>query len=456
MFGTLRPHRCTLSEGDHDRYRSFYCGLCHTLGAHHGTLSRATLSRDAVFVALLADGLAPDAVATQQRRCPLTPFRAREVASPGGAPMRMAAHVQILLADQWLADREADGQLTARVVRPLAAPAAERARAGALELGLAADRLRGFEERQLAAETPGISDPRQAAEPTAQALAVVLGSLGGDGPSGAGATLRRLGRAVGRVIYLNDALEDLRKDTLRGEFNPCLSRSRRHGRLMPSATRVRAARRLLDRELAVLPRLLGRLPLRRNRTILRNILCDQLRGRALRAGRAAVQWTSRGGQDQLIEWRARPRLLRAAVVLLTVTLSAWGWAREAGAAVLRSATTAVGGGARGRGSAEPLEFRPLERHTDSLCQRLGDRIVEFIQDCCDVGSDFCDAARDGCTGCCGVCDECERLCDGCSDACGDCTDSCDSCCQGCDSCCDGCDDCGNCCNDCDGCCNDCG
>jgi hypothetical protein len=225
---------------------------------------------------------------------------------------------------------------------------------------------------------------------------------------------------------------------------------------MPSPTRVRAARRLLERELSMLPRLLDRLPLQRNRAILRNILCDQLRGRALRAGRTAVQWTSRAGHDQLVQWRARPRLLRAAVVLLTVTLSTWGWAREASAAVLRAATTALSRASHRGGALEPTEVRPPLRHSDNLCQRLGDRIVEFIQDCCDVGSDCCDTARDSCTGCCGICDECEHCCDGCSDTCGDCTDSCDSCGQGCDSCCDGCDDCGNCCNDCDGCCNDCG
>jgi len=453
VFGTLKPHRCSLEPATHDRYRSFYCGLCHALATHHGQLSRATLSRDAVFVALLADALAETPAAVDHRRCPLTMMRAKPVPAASGTPMRMAAHVQVLLADQWLADRAADGRLPARAMRSLAAPAADRARRDARRLGLPADRLEGFEDRQTDAELPGVSGPAEAAEPTAQALDVVLGSLAGAAPAARG-TLRRLGRAIGRVIYLTDALEDLRRDFLRGEFNPCLAHRRVHGRLMPSSTRVRAARRLLGRELAALPRLLGRLPLRRHRDLLHNILCDQLRGRALRAGRAAAQWTSRAGHEELLHWRARPRLLRAAVVLLTATLGVWGFTRQAAAAVFHIGTRTLGRVTPGR--EVPAEAPLPLPQADSLCQRLGDRIVEFIRECCDIVGDCCESAVDGCSGCCGLCEECERACNGCTDSCEDCCDSCDSCGNDCGSCCDGCDDCGNCCNDCDGCCSDCG
>ena len=454
MFGTLKPHRCTLDPATHESYRAFYCGLCHALATHHGQLSRATLSRDAVFVALLADALSPEPADSQRRRCPLTMMRARPVPTAEGVPMRIAAHVQVLLADQWLADRAADGRVPARVLRPLAAPAAARARRGAAEIGLPADRLVGFEDRQTAVEVPGVTGPGEAAEPTALALDVILGSLAAaDAPDSRGA-LRRLGRAIGRVIYLTDALEDLRRDHLRGEFNPCLSHSRAHGQPMPSATRVRAARRLLARELAVLPRLLNRLPLQRHRDLLRNILCDQLRGRALRAGRVATQWTSRSAHDELLHWRARPRLVRAAVILLTATLGVWGFTRQAAAAVFHMATRTVGRATPGRLElAEPPWPVP---HADSPCQRLGDRIVEFIRDCCDIIGDCFESAVDGCSGCCGLCEECQKACNGCTDSCDDCCNSCDSCGDDCGSCCDGCDDCGNCCNDCDGCCNDCG
>ena len=223
---------------------------------------------------------------------------------------------------------------------------------------------------------------------------MVLGSLAGAAPAARG-TLRRLGRAIGRVIYLTDALEDLRRDFLRGEFNPCLAHRRVHGRLMPSSTRVRAARRLLGRELAALPRLLGRLPLRRHRDLLHNILCDQLRGRALRAGRAAAQWTSRAGHEELLHWRARPRLLRAAVVLLTATLGVWGFTRQAAAAVFHIGTRTLGRVTPGR--EVPAEAPLPLPQADSLCQRLGDRIVEFIRECCDIVGDCCESAVDGCS-----------------------------------------------------------
>ena len=105
MFGTLKPHACRLGCDRAHEYQQFYCGLCKSLGDHFGTLTRALLNYDAVFLALVADGLVETAAATDRCRCPLLPVTFRPTVSPDSPAMRYAAAMQMLLSDQWLADR---------------------------------------------------------------------------------------------------------------------------------------------------------------------------------------------------------------------------------------------------------------------------------------------------------------------------------------------------------------
>ncbi|MCB9640658.1 MAG: hypothetical protein H6727_17315, partial [Myxococcales bacterium] len=230
MFGTLRPHNCTLPTEQQKAHRRFYCGLCKTLGDEYSQLSRATLNFDAVFIALLGDALAQEAAPQGSCRCPMIPIQHRETIDPNSPAMRYAAAVQMLLADQWVADHLVEGKALAKLARPLLQKPVQKAHEILQDLRIDLSALHGFEHKQAAQEVLGQTHPLQASFPTEEALAIVftqLAALPSSHPNAQTpenkAALAQLGRAIGRVIYLTDALDDLRDDFLRNKFNPCLT-----------------------------------------------------------------------------------------------------------------------------------------------------------------------------------------------------------------------------------------
>jgi len=513
VFGTLNPHRCTLADDEYHHYRTYYCGLCQSLGRSAGPLARAALSRDAVLLAIVADGLAEEPSAPDRCRCPIMPLARRDSRSPDSAAMGFASGMQLLLGDQKLADRAMDGRRSAKLARRVVAGPVARARTTLVEMGIPVDRLEGFEERQAAVERCETVTPRAAAEPTAEALALVFGSIA-DLPTSspeartaeARDDLRDLGRALGRAIYLIDALEDLERDRRRGEFNPCLI-SGPDG-VAISRPRLRSCCRILDEDLALLRERVDRLPWRRNRTLVDNILADRLRSTAARAAAEARAVACPGAPRPAPRAVSGPIWVRAAAAITVAAIAVAGWAPSAAAAVGGArrgllgwlarvvvgaagalgnrldpqADGKTGGGSRrrsrrkdedededtgpgkdeaadgggeeveGQGSGEPAEA--AGSGADEVPEGDGTGGGADGVSPGESFGDLCDACGESCN-CCGSCG------DSCSGMCNDCG-SCDKVCEGwCDSCCDECCDCDQCCNECGGCdqccdgCNDC-
>ena len=74
MFGTLKPHHCSLSKEQQTQHMRYYCGLCQILGHHSGQIYRALVSHDTVFLAILFDALVEQPATESQCRCPIVTF----------------------------------------------------------------------------------------------------------------------------------------------------------------------------------------------------------------------------------------------------------------------------------------------------------------------------------------------------------------------------------------------
>lgn len=466
MFGTLRPHRCSLNTTDRDRHGRLYCGLCRTLGEDHGQLTRGLLSFDAVLVAAVADGLQATSAADARTRCPMLPVVHRPTLHHEAVPLRYAAAVQVLLADQWVADRAVDGQPVARWVRPLGSNKVTGARAILHDLNTPLDALDGFELTQKATETPGTTTPAEALVPTRDALRLVFGTmvnLPGSVPLSAEEQrlLEDLGGAVGSIVYLVDALEDLPRDLLRKAFNPCI------GPDGACPDRVEAACTLLEGALAQANSAIEALPLARNRALLKNTLVDTQGKRARRAMATARRQVS----PLPVPANAPPgnpldRIILAAMALFTV------WMGVAPQAFAQAGKAGKSGQAEEPDTGTPPEPEPttgggidLEGIWDFL-DSIREAAVEFAR--VIAGWIFCLADLPGlvdrvCTAlaqCIGNCVEtsCEictgtcQICQGCEEGCQDCG-SCFKCCEGpdCSGCGKPCQDCGQCCQGCEGC-----
>ena len=309
MFGTLKPRSCGPAV-DKALWQRFYCGLCQGNGEAHGQLYRVLHSHDAVLIALLADALQGEAAGPDRVRCPMMPLLHRDTASPQSPALRYAVAVQLLLADQWVADKAEEGGSLARWGRPVLSGGVERAWAEVAALGLDLSALRGFEGRQAALErrSPG---PREAATPTAEALALGFGAIARLPGSVAGVSteaMARLGSAVGAAIYLIDALDDLAADQAEGAFNPCLV----GGAVVPE--RLREADRALTAALVEIKQTLTELPLQRHRSLVGAVLVEGLGAQAAAARKTLRAFAPAGAVfPPLTEKVAGVRILGAVV-----------------------------------------------------------------------------------------------------------------------------------------------
>ncbi len=257
MFGyvTITPEG--ISNELRERYRMFYCGLCHTLGEHYGAFGRMTLSYDMTFLAILLSSLYEPEERTEKARC--APHPIKEHGYIRSEVMDYCADMNIALAyhkclDDWTDERK---------------PAA-RIEAKALERAYKQIRGRypekcGMIERCLgeisALEKQGSANIDELANLTGTMLGAIYRYREDEWAD----TLERVGEGLGRFIYLMDAYEDLPSDKRKRCFNPLLRASESDG----YEVLIKNALTLL---IADGTEAFEELPLVRDMDILRNIL----------------------------------------------------------------------------------------------------------------------------------------------------------------------------------------
>jgi len=80
MFGYIKPDLPNLYIKDSVLYRSMYCGLCKSIGANCGTVSRFTLSYDMAFLSALFHNIMNEDVVIKDENCILHPIVKRPIA----------------------------------------------------------------------------------------------------------------------------------------------------------------------------------------------------------------------------------------------------------------------------------------------------------------------------------------------------------------------------------------
>lgn len=212
MFGVLTAAPGSLTQEEYERYKACYCGLCRSLKDRYGNLSRLTLNYDMTFLILLLNSLYEPDEASGSNTCIAHPFNERQwfrsEITDYAADMNVALSYLKCL-DNW---RDDDNIL---------------AYAEAVCMKKSYDKIKQQYPMQCAAMEQSIFE-LSALEDTgsedADAAAATFGHLMGSVFLYKGdrwsQTLYNLGNALGRYIYLLDAMLDLDMDTLKNHYNP--------------------------------------------------------------------------------------------------------------------------------------------------------------------------------------------------------------------------------------------
>ena len=213
MFGYITIAPDALPKERSDRYRSFYCGLCHTLRQRHGSLSRITLSYDLTFLYILLNSLYEPQETMGLEHCFLHPVAGRNYVY--SEPAEYCADMNVALSyhkcmDNWKDDRS----IISRSEAALLQKAYDRV---FMKYPEKCRQIETCLKELNALEKTGDNSLDGAANLTAQMLGIVYRYKESDYWAD---TLAQMGQGLGRFIYLMDAYEDLPGDLRKGRYNP--------------------------------------------------------------------------------------------------------------------------------------------------------------------------------------------------------------------------------------------
>ena len=211
MFGYISPDRPYLFIKDETLYKALYCGVCKSIGAECGQMARSALTYDMAFMSALLHNIRGDDVKIVRRRCAVHPIRRRPMTETDDVT-RLLACVNTVLAYYKLTDDKADGDKRG-ALRFLYNKGYKRAlKKYPNVVDIVSEQMRA----QAELEKQSCTSIDMACEPTAQKMrqlsAEVLGEHSNEHTEG-------LSYAIGKWVYLIDALDDYDKDVKKGRYN---------------------------------------------------------------------------------------------------------------------------------------------------------------------------------------------------------------------------------------------
>lgn len=212
MFGYIVANREELSAQDLQTYQAYYCGLCRMLKKNYGHAGRITLTYDMTFLILLFTSLYEPDDTEGAGRCIVHPAKPREYMQ--NKFTQYAADMNVVLAyyncmDDWQDDKNILSLSEAMLLKKnIVLLEKEYPR----QCGAIAKGLKDLSE----IEKAEISSP----DAGANCFADLMGELFVFAEDNWSASMRRLGAALGRFIYMMDAYEDARADAKKKRYNP--------------------------------------------------------------------------------------------------------------------------------------------------------------------------------------------------------------------------------------------
>ena len=212
MFGYVRYDLPNLLIKDFMLYKALYCGLCKSIGASCGQRARLSLTYDVTFLSALLHNMTGTDIRVEKQNCFEHTIRKRPIAVVDDLTMELGA-LNTVLTYYKLADDVADGS-GGRVKRAWFKKGFRLAKKRYPEMVALVEE---YVSAQAAVEKKRSPSPDEAAEATALLMQKLCAHFLREKNSPAA---EELFYAVGKWVYLIDALDDYEKDGKKGRYNP--------------------------------------------------------------------------------------------------------------------------------------------------------------------------------------------------------------------------------------------
>ncbi len=212
MFGYVRYDIPNLFVKDLMLYKALYCGLCKGIGKACGQAARVGLTYDVTFLSALLHNMTGTDVVIEKKNCFEHAIRKRPIAAADELTLELGALNTVLLYYK-LTDDVSDGE-RGRGKRLWFRRGFRRAQKKYPELVALVQR---YMKEQAAAEKEKPASVDRAAEPSACMMRDLSRHFLKEKADEAS---DELFYALGKWIYLIDALDDYDKDRKKGNYNP--------------------------------------------------------------------------------------------------------------------------------------------------------------------------------------------------------------------------------------------
>ncbi|MBR5438826.1 MAG: hypothetical protein IKV61_01215 [Clostridia bacterium] len=211
MFGYLKPDKPYLYLKDETLYNALYCGICKSIKQVSGNVARFALSYDVAFLSALAHNVCGIDVDIKKKRCIAHPIKSRPIASVDEISKKLAS-LNMILAHYKLCDDIIDenkGNFKSAVI----SKGYKRAKKAEPEM----DEIvhEGY-KNLLKLEKQGTKSVDIVSDTFATLMAKISNILFGEFSS---ENTYNLTYALGKWVYLIDALDDYDKDIKNKSYN---------------------------------------------------------------------------------------------------------------------------------------------------------------------------------------------------------------------------------------------
>ena len=215
MFGYVTANTKELTKDQRQRYNAIYCGICRRIRANASQAARLGLSFDMAFLALLLMSLYEPEETSGDRACAIHPLQKRSWVD--NEYVSYAADMNVALAYFKANDDIADdGKLSAKLLSGIFGKNLPPIRE---KYPRQCDAMERCIRELTALERENCGNP----DLPAGCFGQLMGELLVYREDFWAPTLRELGQALGRFIYLLDAMADYRRDSKQNKYNPFLA-----------------------------------------------------------------------------------------------------------------------------------------------------------------------------------------------------------------------------------------